>query len=416
GILEMGLCVRVTRSFLASFLQALSSLHPECEFIFQLEEEERGCLQYVEEQGNRSTEGCRPFWDAVVCWPQAAVGESVQRACPAIFSLFKNKTGSVSRNCTSAGWSRPSPPYHIACSVDDDIPEQSYFTTVKLIYTVGYSVSLVVLTAAVFILLLFRRLRCARNFIHIQLFITFILKAMAVFIRDATLFSNDDTNHCTLSTFTCKASVVFCHYCVMANFFWLLVEALYLNSLLLSSFYHSRQCLWGFSLLGWGVPVLFIVLWIGSRLYFEDTECWDINEDSPYWWIIKGPIVVSITVNFMLFMNIIRILIQKLNPRLIQFNNSSQYRRLTKSTLLLIPLFGTHYMFFNFLPDYFNVNLRLFIELCMGSFQGLLVALLYCFLNQEVQKEVHMQWLRWQVRSYGVVSPAAKGSQMDTPF
>lgn len=25
-------------------------------------------------------------------------------------------------------------------------------------------------------------------------------------------------------------------------------------------------------------------------------RCWDINEDSPYWWIIKGPIVVSIAV------------------------------------------------------------------------------------------------------------------------
>lgn len=52
--------------------------------------------------------------------------------------------------------------------------------------------------------------------------------------------------------FACKASVVFCHYCVMSNFFWLLVEALYLNSLLLSSFYHSPRCLWGFCLLGWG--------------------------------------------------------------------------------------------------------------------------------------------------------------------
>lgn len=31
-------------------------------------------------------------------------------------------------------------------------------------------------------------------------------------------------------------------------------------------------------------------------------------------------------VNFLLFMNIIRILVQKLNPRLIQFNNSAQYR------------------------------------------------------------------------------------------
>lgn len=39
-----------------------------------------------------------------------------------------------------------------------------------------------------------------------------------------------------------------------------------------------------------------------------------------------------------------------------------------------------------------------------------------CVCVHQVQKEVHMQWLRWQERSYGVVSPAAKGSQMDTPF
>uniref|UniRef100_A0A3B3X6S4 Growth hormone-releasing hormone receptor n=1 Tax=Poecilia mexicana TaxID=48701 RepID=A0A3B3X6S4_9TELE len=394
---------------------ALSLLHPECEFYFQLEKEERLCLQYIAEQENRSTEGCRPLWDEVVCWPHAVTGETVQRSCPAVFSLFRNITGSVSRNCTSRGWSKPFPAYHIACTVDDDIPEQSYFATVKLIYTIGYSISLGVLAVAVFILLMFRRLRCARNFIHIQLFLSFILKSAAVFIKDANLFPTYDTNHCTLSTFACKASVVFCHYCMITNFFWLLVEALYLNSLLLSSFYHSRRCLWGLSILGWGVPVVFILLWIGSRVYFEDTECWDNTKDSPYWWIIQGPIVVSIAVNFMLFVNIIRILIQKLNPRLIQFNNSSQYRRLAKSTLLLIPLFGTHYMFSSFLPDYLN-NLRFYIELCLGSFQGLLVAVLYCFLNQEVQKEVHMQWLRWQERSYGVVSPAAKGSQMDTPF
>ncbi|CAL8348266.1 unnamed protein product [Gadus morhua 'NCC'] len=362
--------------------------------------------------------GCQPFWDAVLCWPNAGEGETIHKACPAVFSLFGNNTGSVSRNCTDQGWSIPFPQYHIACSVDDDIPEtvQAYFTTVKLIYTVGYGTSLASLSIAVLILLLFRRLHCARNFIHIQLFTTFILKAAAVFIKDTTLFSSEDTDHCNLSTFYCKAAVVFCHYCAMTNFFWLLAEALFLNSLLLSSFYHSRRCLWGYGLLGWGVPVLFIMPWMVSRVYFEDTECWDINDNSPYWWFIKGPIVVSIGVNFMLFLNIIRILMQKLNPRLIQFNNSSQYRRLTKSTLLLIPLFGSHYMVFNFLPDYFNVNMRLCVELCVGSFQGLVVAVLYCFLNQEVQKELHVRWLKWQENTYGVVSPGPKGSQMDTPF
>ncbi|XP_078802440.1 growth hormone releasing hormone receptor, like isoform X5 [Oryzias latipes] len=195
---------RIAGIFITVFLapHAVSRLHPECEFIFQLEREERRCLQYVAEQGNRSSEGCWPFWDAVACWPRAVAGETVQRACPAVFSLFKNNTGSVSRNCTGGGWSRPFPPYHVACSVDDDIPESEelYFTTVKMIYTVGYGVSLVVLTAAVLTLLFFRRLRCARNFIHIQLFGTFILKSVAVFIKDATLFSSDETNHCTLST------------------------------------------------------------------------------------------------------------------------------------------------------------------------------------------------------------------------
>ncbi|KPP70287.1 growth hormone-releasing hormone receptor-like, partial [Scleropages formosus] len=274
--------------------------------------------------------------------------------------------GTVSRNCTSDGWSEPTPPYHIACSVEDDIPEvrglEWYFSTVRTVYTIGYASSLVSLSIAVGILLHFRRLRCARNYIHIQLFLTFILRAAAVFVKDRALFNSTDTEHCSLSTVTCKASVVLCHYCVMANFFWLLVEALYLNSLLMWARHGGNRLLWWFALLGWGVPAIFMLMWIMSRVYFEDTE------------------------------------------------------RLTKSTLLLIPLFGTHYMVFNFLPDSEHVGMRLCIELCLGSFQGLIVAILYCFLNKEVQTEIHMRWLRWHENSYGAVPAGIKCSQMDTPF
>lgn len=47
-----------------------------------------------------------------------------------------------------------------------------------------------------------RRLHCPRNYIHTQLFVTFILKAGAVFLKDATLFHGENTDHCSLSTVT----------------------------------------------------------------------------------------------------------------------------------------------------------------------------------------------------------------------
>lgn len=45
-----------------------------------------------------------------------------------------------------------------------------------------------------------RRLHCPRNYIHMQLFATFILKASAVFLKDAAIFQGDSTDHCSMST------------------------------------------------------------------------------------------------------------------------------------------------------------------------------------------------------------------------
>ena len=44
-------------------------------------------------------------------------------------------------------------------------------------------------------------------------------------------------------------------------------------------------------------------------------------------------------------------------------------RRLAKSTLLLIPLFGINYIIFAFLPDHIQSKERLVFDLILGSFQ-----------------------------------------------
>ncbi|KAA8587614.1 hypothetical protein FQN60_016476 [Etheostoma spectabile] len=129
-----------------------------------------------------------------------------------------------------------------------------------------------------------------------------------------------------------------------------------------------------------------------TRIYLEDTGCWERNDNPTPNWVINGPIVFSIMVNFILFISIIRILIQKLRCPDVGGNDQSQYRRLAKSTLLLIPLFGIHYVVFVSLSESIAEDYKIFFDLALGSFQGLVVAILYCFLNSEVQGELKRKW------------------------
>ncbi|KAF6085875.1 growth hormone releasing hormone receptor [Phyllostomus discolor] len=373
---------------------ALGLVSPACDLISQLREDENACLQAAEGMSN-ATLGCPSTWDGLLCWPEAGPGEWVTLPCPDFFSHDSTEPGAVRRNCTTAGWSEPFPPHLVACPVPLELPteeEISYFFTMKVIYTVGHGVSSASLVVAIAILVSLRRLHCSRNYIHIQLFATFILKAGAVFLMDATLFHGENVDHCSLSTVLCKVSVAASHFATMTNFSWLSAEAVYLTCLLASTSPGTRTAFRRLVLAAWGLPLLFTGSWVGCKLAFEDVGCWDLDSSSPYWWIIKGPIVLSVGVNFGLFLNIIRILLRKLGPAQGGLHAQSQYWRLSKSTLLLIPLFGVHYIIFNFLPDSAGLGIRFPLELGLGSFQGFIVAVLYCFLNQEVRAEISRRW------------------------
>ncbi|XP_054245930.1 vasoactive intestinal polypeptide receptor 1 [Indicator indicator] len=380
-----------------------SSTRPECIIMQEIEEERSQC--FADLIGDNQTSGCRRQWDNITCWPEAEVGEVVVRPCPKYFRFLTTFLGNVTRNCTSQGWTDVYPaPYAVACGYDSNSTpgeeQTAFYGTVKTGYTIGHTLSLIALTAAMIILCLFRKLHCTRNYIHMHLFMSFIMRAIAVFIKDVILFESGESEHCFVSSVGCKAMMVFFQYCVMANFFWLLVEGLYLHTLLVISFFSERKYFWWYILIGWGAPSVFITAWTVVRIYFFDVGCWEEIVESPFWWIIKTPILVSILVNFILFICIIRILVQKLHSPDVGHNETSQYSRLAKSTLLLIPLFGIHYIMFAFFPDNFKAEVKLVFELVVGSFQGFVVAVLYCFLNGEVQAELKRKWRRWHLERF----------------
>ncbi|XP_016127282.1 vasoactive intestinal polypeptide receptor-like [Sinocyclocheilus grahami] len=332
---------------------------------------------------------CKGMWDIIACWPSAKVGEHVVIPCPNYFRYFSDlHEGNLSKTCTADGWTEMDPmeiAVHCGYNLNGTVDDDSFFRSVKIGYTIGHSVSLISLTTAIVILCISRKLHCTRNYIHMHLFVSFILKAIAVFVKDAVLYDVfQESDNCSTDSVGCKAVIVFFQYCIMASFFWLLVEGLYLHALLAVSFFSERKYFWWYILIGWGGPTIFIMAWSFAKAYFNDVGCWDIIENSDlFWWIIKTPILASILMNFILFICIIRILRQKINCPDIGRNESNQYSRLAKSTLLLIPLFGINFIIFAFIPENIKTELRLVFDLILGSFQGFVVAVLYCFMNGE---------------------------------
>ncbi|XP_039692729.1 vasoactive intestinal polypeptide receptor 2 isoform X2 [Pteropus medius] len=377
-------------------LAPVNSIQPECRLHLEIREEETRCTEQLRAQ-SETHKACRGVWDNITCWRPADLGETVTVPCPTVFGHFHSKPGKISKNCTSDGWSETFPDFADACGYEDPEDKITFYVLVKAIYTLGYSVSLISLATGSIILCLFRKLHCTRNYIHLNLFLSFILRAISVLVKDEVLYSSSSTLHCPdqpSSWVGCKLSLVVFQYCTMANFYWLLVEGLYLHTLLVAVLGPRRHLL-AYLLIGWGVPMVCTAAWTVARLFVEDTGCWDSNEHSVPWWVIRIPILFSIAVNFVLFISIVRILLQKLTSPDIGGNEQSQYKRLTKSTLLLIPLFGVHYVVFAVVPMGISSKYQLTFELCVGSFQGLVVAILYCFLNSEVQTELRRKWRSW---------------------
>ncbi|XP_065277035.1 gastric inhibitory polypeptide receptor [Emys orbicularis] len=362
---------------------------------------------------------CNRTFDMYACWGDTLPNTTAMVPCPWYLPWHHHvRGGFVMRLCGPAGqWvtDESGLPWrdHSQCedlSTDHPFQKQMRFLEqFRLMYTVGYSLSLVSLLLALLLLLAFRKLRCTRNYIHVNLFLSFMLRAVSILTRDALLrvrFSKDlrhegDFFHLLgdQAAAGCRLAQVLTQYCVGANYYWLLVEGLYLHNLLVLMAISEESCFVGYLLVGWGAPILFVIPWVIIRYLYENNQCWERNDNMAYWWIIRCPILLAILVNFVIFLRIIKILVSKLRAHQMRYTD---YKfRLAKSTLTLIPLLGIHEVVFALVTEEQAQGtlryVKLFFELFLSSFQGLLVSILYCFVNKEVQSEIRRKWQRCQL-------------------
>ncbi|XP_074047588.1 parathyroid hormone 2 receptor isoform X2 [Macrotis lagotis] len=372
--------------------------------------------QLQEGEGN-----CFPEWDGVICWPRGTVGKMLAVPCPPYVYDFNHK-GAAFRRCNPNGtWdfmhslNKTWVNYSECLSYlqPESITEKESFERLSIMYTIGYSISLSSLAVAIFIIGYFRRLHCTRNYIHMHLFVSFILRAASIFIKDKMIYDHvgmkeaelflmgDSQSTMDKSQYVgCKIAVVMFIYFLATNHYWILVEGLYLHSLIFVAFFSDTKYLWGFTLVGWGFPAVFAVAWAMVRAMVADERCWELTAGD-FKWIYQVPILAAIGLNFILFLNTVRVLATKIwETNAVGYDTRKQYRKLAKSTLVLILVFGVHYIVFVCLPNTFTGlawEIRMHCELFFNSFQGFFVSIIYCYCNGEVQAEIKKTWTRWNL-------------------
>ncbi|XP_068159091.1 PDF receptor isoform X1 [Drosophila tropicalis] len=362
---------------------------------------------------------CNWTWDSLLCWPPTPAGMLARMNCPSGYHgvdtrKFANRKCELDGHWGSrpnqtepnpAGWTDYGPCYKPEViqlmqemgSKDIDVYIEIAQRT-RTMETFGLCLSLLALILSLVIFHAFRSLRNNRTKIHKNLFIAMVLQVLVRLTLYFDQFRRGSNNkeaatNTSLAVientpYLCEASYVLLEYARTAMFMWMFIEGLYLHNMVTVAVFQGSFPLKFFSLLGWGVPILMTTVWARCTMMYMDTtvgEClWNYNL-TPYYWILEGPRLAVILLNFCFLVNIIRVLVMKLRQS--QASDIEQTRKAVRAAIVLLPLLGITNVLqlMPALKTATNFAVWSYGTHFLTSFQGFFIALIYCFLNGEVR-------------------------------
>uniref|UniRef100_A0AAR5PS78 G-protein coupled receptors family 2 profile 2 domain-containing protein n=1 Tax=Dendroctonus ponderosae TaxID=77166 RepID=A0AAR5PS78_DENPD len=380
------------------------------------------CYQNVSQATPPSAVFCPVLFDGWSCWPVTEAGMTANQSCPDFIPGFE-RANTVSYKCEQDGSWYFHEAYnktwvnYTSCVNTADL---SFRTIVVSIHCFGYGVSLIALLVSLALLFHFKSLRCVRILIHMNLFASFALNNClwllwyyVVFDETAILISNE---------IWCIALHRVLYTGLISNYSWMLCEGLYLHTVLVWAFIQQSSLYWWMNVVGWGVPLLTTLIYVPVRAWLGEGDeldmCW--MRDFRYDFIQQIPVAATVG---LFLINIVRVVVLKLRRGPANEPSGGASRstlQALRATLLLVPLLGLNFLLTPFRPqggppwEYvyeivsaitmsFQVGtLRggfSFFNPESGRFQGLCVAVLFCFCNGEVQAQIKRKWRAARFRS-----------------
>jgi hypothetical protein len=130
------------------------------------------------------------------------------------------------------------------------------------------------------------------------------------------------------------------------------------------------------------------LIWATARATAGGANCWMVD-DSQDQWIPDGFRIAILAINFIFLIDIIRVMALKLK----RGKTSQQTRATLKATLFLMPLFGVQIVIItnrNIVTskDCQAEDIYYYVSYLVEGLQGVMVAILFCYINQEIRKEL----------------------------
>jgi hypothetical protein len=358
---------------------------------------------------------CAPDFDKSLCWYNVTFGEQGHRTCP--FKFCTSIPGCdqvainyrVNRMCyTNGTWGESVYSECIDvlrthqrciagyCQTCPDLLRETVIN-VSLALSV---ISVGVLVSALVLFSIFDSIQCRRLSIHKHLAVAFVFRFTFLalwtianttnFFRDCTHFNSIPLRNWEIP---CKILLWFVIYFQVASVMWMLIEGLYLYSrFTVFAMRHGEAPYWIYWLAGWGTPFVVVNSWAIVHQYQSNKNpnsfCWVPYAQGPHLWILAGTMGLALILNVLFLLAIVIILVQKLRTE--NTAESKKIWRTVKATIFLVPLLGVSNIPLFYEPEEPGAIYMLGSAILQHS-QGIFIAVLYCFLNGEIQNAVRRQ-------------------------
>uniref|UniRef100_A0A452EEW0 Calcitonin receptor n=1 Tax=Capra hircus TaxID=9925 RepID=A0A452EEW0_CAPHI len=289
---------------------------------------------------------CNRTWDGWACWDDTPAGTLAEQHCPDYFPDFDVEE-KVTKYCEEDGVWYMHPESNISWS---NYTMCNAFTPEKM--QVGSTAHFSIGGECHYLQQLFsspiypRSLSCQRVTLHKNMFLTYILNSIIIIIHLVEVVPNGEL--VKRDPPMCKILHFFHQYMMSCNYFWMLCEGLYLHTLIVVSVFAEGQRMWWYYLLGWGLPLLPSTAHAIARALLFNDNCW-LSVDTNLLYIIHGPVMGALVLNFFFLLNIIRVLVKKIKE---SQEDSYMYLKAVRATLILVPLLGVQFVILPWRPSH----------------------------------------------------------------